>query len=255
LIIDGDPCIPESYKIKKCISLGNHDDVFIALDSLENQKEYMVLVDGYLHDFCAFNLELADKPKGIPLTKQGLVNLGMKPIADFHFELSWRIPDSIANLVRSYEVYRRHETEYKSKKVHEIQQGFNAYGKPRLDYGIDEILPDYGWYYYKIIGVEDQDKILISKSLFHYPKPNLKGSESKNWLELDMHYPKPCKLKISIYNATRQSLLYWSNFRYSTENSFFEHYIKEYIDDGVFYFRIEVENLETNEKKNHLILK
>lgn len=255
LVIGGIACEPESYKVMKCISLGNQDDIFITLDGLENQKEYLILVDGYLHDFCAFDIQFSDKPKGIPISEKAVVDLSTKLLADYHVEVSWSVPDTIASLVNKYELYRLNETAFKSEKVHEINQSYNAYGIPRLDYVIDDVIPDYGKFYYNVIGVGDNDRMLISKLLIHYPRPKSDDKESKNWIEVDLHYPKACKLKISIFDAKNHSLLYWMNFNYSSENRFFEYFIKEYRDEGITNYRIDILNLETDEKSSQLIIK
>ena len=255
VIIDGEPCEPESYKILKCISLGTQNDVFVELDSLENQKEYMVLIDGYLHDFCSFNIEFSDKPKGLPLEEEELVNMEIKPAGENHVKIYWSIPDTIANELRYYEVYRRHESKFKSRKIHEVNQGFNAYGTKQLDYVCEDILPDYGKFYYKVIGVGDHGRIFISKISIQNKKPKSLDPESKYWLELELQYPDACKLKIAIYDAKNYSLLNWHNFNYTLENSLFETYIKDYIDEGIFFYRIEVINLDTKERINHLIQK
>ena len=170
-------------------------------------------------------------------------------------EVGWRVPDTIASLVKKYEVYRLNETAFKSEKVHEINQSYNTHGIPRLDYVIDEVLPDYGKFYYKVIGVGDNDRMLISNSLIQYPRPKSDDKELKNWLEVDLNYPKGCKLKISIFDAKNHSLLYWMNFNYSSENRFFEYFIKDYRDEGITNFRIDILNLETGEKTSQLIIK
>ena len=255
LVIDGIACEPENYKVMKCVSLGNQDDIFIALNGLENQKEYLVLVDGYLHDFCAFNIQFSDKPKGIPITENAVASLSTQLLAEYHIEVSWSVPDTIASLVKKYEVYRMNETAYKSEKVHEINQSYNAHGIPRLDYVVDDVIPDYGKFYYKIIGAGVIDRMLISKSLIYYPRSKSDDKESKNWLKVELHYPKACKLKISIFDAKNHSLLYWMNFNYSSENRFFEYFIREYTDEGITNYRIDILNLETNEKSSQYIIK
>ncbi len=254
VIIDGKACEPESYNIIKCISLGNQNDVFVLLDSLKSDKEYLVLIDGYLQDFCSFTMEFSDNPKGLPLSNEGILSLKIVPDANDHLKIYWSIPDSLADRILKYEIYRRHETEFKSKKIHEEPQSFNAHGTPRIDYVIDEILPGYGDFYYKIIGVGEHERLLISKNMIGYSRPK-PSNDSKKQLELELNYPKECNLKISIYDASNQDLLYQCDFRYNLKNRWFTYEIEKYIDQGILNYRIEVKNLETNEKRSHLIYK
>jgi hypothetical protein len=272
MVIGGFACIPESYEILECISLGDQDDVFLKLDHLDTGQEYLVLIDGYLNDFCSFEIELSEIPKGFPIENSGLVPMELVPISDLHLEIFWSVPDSISNLVRQYEIFRKDDLAFNSLLIHEIPQGFNAKGAPRLDYVVEDILPDFGAYYYKIIGIGDMDRFLIAKRLLSYNRPprykadsissltNTDSSASKmeniqSWLEVDLHYPRACKLKISIYNASSQSLLKQFYFNYNPSNRLIKTNIKEFEEKGIFYYRVEVANEESGEKKSHLIMK
>ncbi|MCG8306563.1 MAG: hypothetical protein MI975_04170 [Cytophagales bacterium] len=253
LIIDGVPCQPETYHILKCVSLGNHDDIFITLDDLERDREYLLLVDGYLHDFCEFHLEFSDEPKGIPFTVNHAVVLRSNLIGDRHLEIYWSVPDSLATTFSRYEVYRRHENSFKSEKVHDIEQGLNAFGAPKMNYFVEEYLPDFGTYFYKIIGTNEDERLVISEQQVFAPRLKNTGLDRSEWLELELFYTIAGKLKISVYDAATHRLLYWTNFNYSRQTKLFEINVKEYMDEGIFFFRILVEHQETGEKKNHLI--
>ena len=252
MVIEGEACDPESYVILKCISLGTNDDIFISLPELIEANEYLILVDGYLHDFCKFEIEVSGKPKGIPVDEHAITALKSKIIADYHLEIYWNAPDSLTHKIRSYEVFRRHGLEKKSTKVHEIPQGWNAHGNPRLDYVVDDILPDYGAFYYHIVGVTNNERFLISKTMVDVPKFEQKGLD---WLELDLYYPDSCQLKISVYDAKTIDLLYWTNFNFTPQNRVFAYYIQPFVDQGINNFRVEVEDLITGEKWNRTILR
>lgn len=252
MVIDGEACKPENFNILKCISLGTNDDIFVPLHNLIDSKEYLVLVDGYLHDFCEFDIEVSETPKGIPVEKDAITNLKSTIVADYHLELFWHVPDSLAQVIRTYEVFRRHSFEKKSTKVHEVQQGWNAHGKPRLDFVVDEILLDFGAYYYHVIGVNEKERFLVSKSLIDVPRFEQKGLD---WLELDLYYSDACKLKISVYDAKKYDLLYWTNFNFTRQNRVFEYFVQPFLDQGITSFRIEVENLTTGEKWNKVFLR
>ena len=255
MLILGEACKPDSYEILDCISLGNQDDVFLKLDNLSPDQEYLVLIDGYLHDNCAFEIELSETPKGLPVDDVGLVRMKSKALLDFHIEIYWSVPDTIANLVRRYEVYRRFDFDFKSELIHEVAQGFNARGLARLDYVCEDILPDYGVLHYKIVGVGDHDRLLIAKSLTQISRPSRSITELKNWIDVDLHYSKACQLKISVFDASSQYLLISRNFSYNNNHRLFSLNIEEYRKQGVFSYRVEVVNTATKEKKSHLRLK
>ena len=255
MIILGEACNPDSYEILDCISLGNQDDVFLKLDNLTPDQEYLVLIDGYLHDNCAFEIELSDIPKGLPIDEMGLVRMKSKTLSDFHIEIYWSVPDSIANLVRRYEVYRRFDFDFKSELIHEVAQGFNTRGLPRLDYVCEDILQDYGVFHYKIVGVGEHDRLLVSKSLTQISKPSRSLTELKNWIDVDLHYFKACQLEILVFDASNQNLLFSRDFYYNNNHRLFSANIEEYRKQGVFSYRIEVVNTATKEKRSHLRVK
>ncbi len=272
MVIRGIACVPESYEILKCVSLGDQNDVFLKLDNLKPDQEYLILIDGYLNDFCAFQIEFSDTSKGFPVEDKGLVPMKFAPVTDFHFEIYWSVPNSITNLIRRYEIYRKDDFEFKSQLIHEVPQGFNTKGTPRLDYVVEDILPDFGVYHYKIIGIGDKDRFLIGNKLLSYNRPPGYQKDSKDtvlkmdsptstleniqsWLEIDLHYPRACKLKISIFDASSQKFLRRLDFNYNPSNRLFKTNIKKFREQGIFYYRIEVVHEETANKKSHLIMK
>ena len=255
LVIDGQPCQPETYKIIECTSLGNHDDIFISLDGLEQDKEYLLQIDGYLHDFCSFQIEYSNNPKGLPLGDQGMTPMKINAVTDLHIEISWDVPVTIARYIKKYEIYRRYDSSYKSEKIRDVTQDKNAFGSQRLDYLIDDILPDYGTFHYKIIGANDSDRILISSTMLDVPRPQALDEKVRKWVEIELTYTQDVKLKILIYDNVNYSLLYWCGFNYTSNNQIFKYNVENYLDQGIKDYRIEVERQDTNEKKTYIITK
>lgn len=269
MLIHGEACEPDGYEIVDCVSLGDQDDVFLELNDLETNEEYLVLIDGYLHDNCGFVIEFSDSPQGLPIYEQAISPMNAISNIDFLMELHWSVPDSIADLISRYEVYRRHDGEYKSTKVHEVEQGFNARGVALLDYDFEDVLPGYGKYKYKIIGVRDQGRLLISSILKNYRPTRNVDAHSKTsvesddfisedpayWLEVDLNYPNACKLKITVFDASSQEMLKKYDLVYNSVNTSFRAYIKDFKDKGIDNYKLEIVEEKSNEKRSHLIVK
>lgn len=265
MLIHGEACKPAGYELLECISLGDQDDIFMKLDNLNPDWDYLVLIDGYLHDNCGFEIELSDTPRGMPVDETRAGSMNSMSTIDFLMEINWSVSDSIAEEIRQYDVYRRKDTESKSELVYQVEQGFNARGVPLLDYSFEDVLPDYGKYNYQIIGVGDNDRVLISKTDIIYSSHRRSDVSSTSqddltedpslWLELALDYPKACKLNISIFDASTQNLLMKSDFVYNSINIKFKTDIKAYKAKGIFSYRIEIVNVNTNEKRSHLIMK
>ncbi|MEM8569131.1 MAG: hypothetical protein AAGF85_21930, partial [Bacteroidota bacterium] len=64
VIFSGELCQPETYNLISCISLATQDDTYVELKGLTRGDSYWLNVDGYLHDFCTYDLEVGHLPKG-----------------------------------------------------------------------------------------------------------------------------------------------------------------------------------------------
>jgi hypothetical protein len=78
VVIEGDPCKTDSYRLKKCFAFSDQSDFFVKLDSLIPQNSYLINVDGYLGDRCGFAIEFSSVFRGIPLHANNLNSIGLK---------------------------------------------------------------------------------------------------------------------------------------------------------------------------------
>jgi len=165
IIIEGNPCEIKTYKILKCISQIQQDDVFIKLDSLKPGIFYLVNIDGFLGDFCDFRIQLATKPVGLPLhlEKPGSV---LAPVSQHsrQVKLEWSVKrDSIDNFER-FHVYRRKISEIVTTLI-------NTYGAPILHYETSDSLRSEGVYSYQIYGIQKETlvpSLLVVQKVSYY---------------------------------------------------------------------------------------
>ena len=68
VVLQGEPCHVETYEILTCVSLANQDDIYIELNSLQTQQNYYINIDGYLHDYCGFEIEVSQYAKGLSVS-------------------------------------------------------------------------------------------------------------------------------------------------------------------------------------------
>ena len=109
VVIEGEACKPETYKSLQCVSLSNQDDVYVKLDSLNINQSYLLVVDGYLHDYCKFEIELSDKPIGLPLKQEPKREEFSKKIKGKVLELKWTSLPEMCSDYEFYTVFRRNE--------------------------------------------------------------------------------------------------------------------------------------------------
>lgn len=70
LLIEGDPCVTESYRLIHCVPKLPLSDVYVALDSLVAGTPYLLNIDGFLGDFCSFDNQVGERAKGTPLVQR-----------------------------------------------------------------------------------------------------------------------------------------------------------------------------------------
>ncbi len=150
VVIEGIPCDPASYRILDCISLANHQDIFVKLSELKPETNYLINIDGYLHDNCYFDIQLSQNPIGISAnSEQGLEVTTKKEDHILHF--NWKLPETLASTIFSFKLLRKRIFENKYKEVAQIALKYNAYGKVDENYYCTDTLTSPETYEYKLV--------------------------------------------------------------------------------------------------------
>ena len=150
VVLTGEPCQPATYRILSCTSLGTQDDVFVTLDSLRAGQPYLLDVDGYLKDFCQFTLQVSQTAAGMPVSYFPPSPTRLLPTASRVVELSWTLPDSLAN-APDCRVMRREIHQYRSTEVRRVPVRRDTYGRPETSYAVADTLPGPGIYDYQVV--------------------------------------------------------------------------------------------------------
>lgn len=150
VVLSGEPCQPASYRILNCASLGNQDDVFMTLDSLRAGRPYLLNVDGYLHDYCQFSLQVSRQPAGQPVSYSPPSPQRVLRTANRVVELSWTLPDSLA-ATPGFRVLRREIGQYHSTELRQLPVRRDTYGRPQAAYTYTDTLRAPGTYAYHVL--------------------------------------------------------------------------------------------------------
>ncbi|MEJ2006449.1 MAG: hypothetical protein P8X57_16155, partial [Cyclobacteriaceae bacterium] len=161
LVFSGIPCEPETYELVTCYSDGNKDDIFVKLTGLTPGERYLVNVDGYLHDLCSFDIELSDRPKGLPVsgTSAGRVDIAAELQ---EVMVSWELPEEYADEMQLYEVWRR--TGERFEKVRTVPHQRNAFGEHQLSYHVTDTITAMQADYL-VVAVSNSDRILVGEKI------------------------------------------------------------------------------------------
>lgn len=246
VVIDGIPCETESYNIITCVSLATQDDVFAELQGLVPGKEYLLNVDGYLHDYCSFSLELSLTPKGLPVIQEIQVEASDN-IRNDTLNYYWETPDSLMNSISLYSLYRRQANEVKFTLIKEFPAKQDAFGTARKSYKYSQlILPDNNPWTYKLIANKDGNTYVVDQFSASASWRTL--SKVKYRIEPEISLTSETDISISLVDYIPGLELEKKNIHYvpgQSEQLYFN--ITDYIKAGITRFMITVRNLDNGD--------
>ncbi len=225
-VIEGHLCKPSSYRILECISLSTQDDIYLTLTNLKKNHTYILNVDGYLHDFCKFEI-------GITTT---LPDFAVQPLS--HLQdlngiqkngkvfLEWKLSEELESVkTETFEIRRRFEQEKKLTIIASMAVERSVHGQFKTEYQYIDSVGRKGYYHYQVIAIAaDSSKHLVGQfTVFSNP---IVRDIYETPLEL------PCKdktpLTISIYNwesnflLSKMSIQYYNGISTLGLGSFFQ---------------------------------
>jgi len=221
IVIEGNPCEVKTYRILQCISKIHQDDVFIELDSLKSGMQYLVNIDGFLGDFC-------------------------------QFEIRWSIPEVLTDEIRNFKIFRLGKGEQKSTLIKELPLRANALGDYDHEYSIDDSLSIPNAYTYRIFGIQKNSEypfLLDEKEIAYYDR-NKAPAELKTWVYIPLKLKGGSPYQVLVFNRVDYSLLrkYAGEFD-EAKDSTFEMNLHEFIKAGVKEFIILASEVNSNQPK------
>jgi hypothetical protein len=214
IIIEGNPCETSTYRILECIPQVRTEDVFVHVPKLKAKTSYLVNVDGFLGDFCSFDIELSDKPKGLPRTPVNLDTLEIDSrLENKVATIEWTINEQMAKEITEFRIFRQ-VGKNRADAVGDISLGRNAYGVVSNKYKFSDTLKAPGVYKYGIYGIRERDNmpLLLSERQFKVDQPvSTRKSEGViKVLSVRMNFKEDEPFELRLYNYDGDHLL-WSH--------------------------------------------
>ena len=183
VIIQGNPCETTSYRLIHCTSFTDQSDTFIELDSLKRDIEYLVLIDGFLGDWCDFEIQLSTQPLGIPVHRNSKNALLLRADQNGHFvNLHWAANQQQLDELDYFEILRQRINEPKAAKLSVVKVTANTLGKHIEQYAYVDSLIESGSYVYRIVGTTKTGAnriILDERQIAFYPTLPTKSIEER----------------------------------------------------------------------------
>ena len=245
VIIDGTPCIPESYRILACVSNGHQDDMFVEL-SLEANKTYLLIIDGYLHDYCYFDIDISTTPPDFALINNENTESDTIISENAYISFNWLMDTLDAQNMQNYQILRRYQAEKKSSVIWESPSLRNARGIPFLEYQHIDTLDENqsGEYHYKVLGIEqDSSLYFIQDILVIYESKPTYYDPSDDYILVKLPKTKRGNLyRITLRDKDSEILLEKKSFQYDKLFDEIKLDISAYRKRNILNYEVTIEN-------------
>lgn len=251
LVIEGNPCETRSYKLLHCISQIRRENTYVKMDSLKKGMMYLVNVDGFLGDFCEFDIELSEHPKDLPQSPQTIdaVNLSLKQ--EHHIvQLGWTVHENYKDALAGFKVFRKHNDQ-PAAEVAQLSTSLNALGVANKNYKLTDTLVAYGYYKYEIFGQKaDDELVLLASRYVEFAEPFKPASltpisyEARVSLKMDEGIP----FKVVVYDRVSGRKLHTTSGKYkATLHQSMPVDFRQWVEEGVRKFMVLIVEDETPE--------
>ena len=260
ILIEGNPCQVDTYKIIQCIDKIPQDDLFISLDSLKKDVQYLVNIDGFLNDYCDFNIQLSTHPIGFPY------QMIVEDVAPTSLFLS----DSVVNIqidanageldqVKNVEVFRSYSSDSHAVKTRAgiiklIPIERNAIGSAVTTYNFYDTLHDRGLYQYKLVCENEKGdrKLFLNKSIRFrkYNHATMLQPQQDSFIRIPIESRKRASFDIYVYDLlTNKLLLYKMIAVEKRSEEMISLGVTRYVEEGVHNFLVKIVNQKTPDVK------
>jgi hypothetical protein len=250
VVIEGDPCVAKTYKLKKCIAFTDQSDFFIKLDSLNSGEVYLVNIDGFLGDQCEFEINFSTASKGIPIEESRLSDIAMNLTeTDSVVQIKWSIPDSLQYSIGEFEITRKRKLDKKAVALAKPMI-YNAYGEPRKSHALFDTLHQTGEYTYKVYARVDNEIFFLGQKSISYSR--LQKSHSPVVLkskkrQIEYYLKKDSYVRITVLDSSGNELFSVNKESVQGRNTVLIDFAP-FGAEGIYDFKVMVSNKYIHEE-------
>ena len=232
VLLTGEPCRPDSYSILSCTSSGTNDDFYVEADVSPNTT-YLLIVDGYLEDFCEFDITLDSIPRGLPPEPNVALPSDGELVGKV-VRLRWELPDSLSEETARFIVYRRDQRSYRFAAHDTVAVGRNALGDVPGEYNYTDTLDDHRTYFYRVV-VQD-----YPGQQYLFAEYSFRWQEARKIVRLPLDYRNGTSLTINVWDAFREEVLERQTLVYQKDNPTLRLDLTKYWEEGHREVAVEV---------------
>ncbi|MEO5976453.1 MAG: hypothetical protein ABIS36_16470 [Chryseolinea sp.] len=254
IVIEGNPCEVNTYKILKCVSQIRYRDSFIEIDSMEAGTTYLVNIDGFLGDYCDFSIQFGSNPVGVSVEGRAMKKLDLSSTSEAGVEkLSWKLPFNLKDSIVSFTVYRRPDHRRMADLRTVMPLEINAKREYQPDYSFADTIQARRPCGYQIAGNMKDKRQIVLDERFVKASDAHQNQNGEFKISFNLEYQDESKLQVLLIDALRDAVLWKRTFTFSEildRNQSF--YVGDEVRKGIGNFKIVVIDLKTRRKREML---
>jgi hypothetical protein len=220
IVIEGNPCEIKSYNILQCIPKVSQEDTFVELKSIKANTLYLLNIDGFLGDFCEFEIQLATHPNGLPLLlNRSDTSATSLSISDRKILLTWKLTPDLLQSIETFRVGRKKNKGVKSKWT-TVDAKSNAYGQLLREYSLTDTLTEQGDYTFTVLGLTKETgyPIFINEKKISYWEKG-KASSSQGYIYFTPAIKKAASLQIVVLDEYTDAVVHYLTINYDPKKN------------------------------------
>jgi hypothetical protein len=251
ILIEGNPCETKNYRVIECIRQIQNEEVFVPLGMLVADMTYLVEIDGFDGDYCDFDIQIAQRPYGLPMKfevlQQSVAGSASQSQYDSLVKVSWKVPPGWLEQIDQFRVYRLREQDiFRIERA--VPSSKNAYGMPADAYQIRDTLESPGNYLYRVLGYPQSGQpVLMSEVRISYAKKRKPPPVSQT-IVIDPGFGQKTEYAVRVYENQQLAIIHAINGTYDPAYPApIEIDMKEFIANGHRVFMVVLINKATRE--------
>lgn len=256
VVLEGDPCKVDSYQLRMCVSYTDQTDMFVRIDSLVGDREYLINIDGFLGDQCDFLIQFSDVSKGIPVQIKALKLMPIKieQQQDSIVAVEWTVPDSLVYKVSRFSVYRKLDKDKAAEHLVTMPLIRNAYGQTEVNYQHLDTLRKEGQYAYSVYGHEPTNEmVLLAREHFFYRSEERSNAIHTRRAVIPYTSPKTGMLQIKVADESTEKQLFTTTRRAVKGKNTLVLDLSDYVAQGVTTYKITIGDQTFQQELNYKV--
>jgi len=249
LLIEGNPCKTAAFKVLSCLPRIKILDVFIEMDSLKTETQYLVNIDGFLGDFCDFKIQLSTEPRGLKHSSPNMDVLQVEARAMGNVNhLSWTVPRGVSDSLKAFQIYRYTKASKRAEHIATIASATNARGQVETAYGLQDTVIDRSVYTYEILGRFNTSRLILLSTRTVGPDARAKNDQN---LTVELDFENNTEVQLLLLDGHSGQILQQASFPFNKTLDFRQNInVSRFTAIEISNFIVRAVNLKTRSKKD-----